>query len=195
MVKVVQAVFLLLEQPYNNWDRNMRDLFDNSWGRDRYLQRMINHDFLGYIMEPNIDLAKRYMKRENLGVDPESLMERSVVTGTFYNWVQSVLRYEEINRIVVPKKQKLKELQSILEAMSKQKSFTNSVVKQLKFQPYVLAALASLESDRDLSELPEWVQNIINKMNRPLAINFDADHAKVPLMIEADYNFPISSHD
>ena len=71
----------------------------------------------------------------------------------------------------------------------------NGVIKMLKFQPYVLAALASLEIDRDLSELPEWVQNTITKMNKPRAINFDADYSKVSQIIEADYSFPLSNHD
>ena len=32
-------------------------------------------------------------------------------------------------------------------------------------------------------------------MNRPQAINFDADYSKVSMMIEADYNFPLTNSD
>ena len=32
-------------------------------------------------------------------------------------------------------------------------------------------------------------------MNRPRAINFDADYSKVSMIVEADYNFPLSNSD
>ena len=81
------------------------------------------------------------------------------------------------------------------EVMQHYESHTNSVVKQLNFQPFVLSALASFETNRDLSELPEWVQNIITKMTSPPAMDFDADYKTVPMTIEADYKFSLSSHD
>ena len=39
------------------------------------------------------------------------------------------------------------------------------------------------------------MQDIINKINSPPAINFDADYREVPLMIEADYSFPLSNQN
>ena len=55
------------------------------------------------------------------------------------------------------------------------------MIKLLKLQPYLLAALASLESGRNLTELPEWVQNVITKLNYSPAFNLEADYKEVPM--------------
>ena len=42
----------------------------------------------------------------------------------------------------------------------------------------MLAALASLETDHDMEELPEWASEIIVRINQPPTLTFEDDYSR-----------------
>ena len=52
----------------------------------------------------------------------------------------------------------------------------------------MLAALASLETDHDLEELPEWAIKIIVRINQPPPLHFENDYRETPMVDEDHLN-------
>ena len=52
----------------------------------------------------------------------------------------------------------------------------------------MLAALASLETDHDMEELPEWAIKIIVRINQPPPLDFENDYRDTPEVDEDKSN-------
>ena len=85
MIKVFQAVMILLNIRYRDWNQAKAEISNPNFSQ-RIVELDIDNIYRGHIMD-----AEYYLREDE--IELESLMERSFVAGIYYKWVKNVLLY------------------------------------------------------------------------------------------------------